>query len=60
MPEIGIQSIVKFRGDDACRSTTRHLPCDYLQLCRGFRALKQIVKLHYNLGDFKNMMETYR
>lgn len=28
--------------------------------CRGFKALKQIIKLQYTLGDFKGMMDSYR
>lgn len=33
-----------------------HLFCFY----RGFKALKQTVKLHYRLGRYKEMMEAYR
>ena len=28
--------------------------------CRGFKALKQTVKLHYRLGNYKEMMNAYR
>jgi hypothetical protein len=28
--------------------------------CRGFKALKQIVKLHFKLGQKDKMMEAYR
>jgi COP9 signalosome complex subunit 2 len=27
---------------------------------RGFKALKQTVKLHYKLGNYKHMMDAYR
>ncbi len=28
--------------------------------CRGFKALKQLVKLHYKLGQYSKMMDSYR
>ena len=31
-----------------------------LSVCRGFKALKQIVKLRYKLGQTKEMLESYR
>lgn len=28
--------------------------------CRGFKALKQIVKIHFKLGNHKEMLEAYK
>jgi hypothetical protein len=36
------------------------LPCCCYGGFRGFKALKQMVKLLYKLGDRKKMMEAYR
>lgn len=29
-------------------------------ICRGFKALKQIVKIHFKLGNHKEMLEAYK
>ena len=28
--------------------------------CRGFKALKQIVKIHFKLGNHKDMLQAYK
>jgi len=33
---------------------------NYIIIARGFKALKQTVKLYYKLGKFKEMMDSYR
>lgn len=36
------------------------IPFFYRHFIRGFKALKQTVKLYYRLGKYKEMMEAYR
>ena len=46
-------------GCASCTSAAR-VPCPHVHACRGFKALKQVVKLHYRLNQKDKMLASYR
>jgi hypothetical protein len=44
----------------AAATCAERTPCMHLLSCRGFKALKQIVKLLFKLGRREEMMEAYK
>ena len=46
-------------GCASCTSTA-WVPCPHVHACRGFKALKQVVKLHYRLNQKDKMLASYR
>ena len=63
----GFQEVVKMEPDKAewYNTSAEWMPaCTLRQFygadCRGFKALKQIVKIHFKLGNHKDMLKAYK
>ena len=63
----GFQEVVKMEPDKAewymiycLRVTSCAVQNSPSVDCRGFKALKQIVKIHFKLGNHKEMLEAYK